>query len=96
MSTIVRFNPARDFLVARDLMERMYEQQFGPSNGNGEANGQSERRLPVDVYSTDNEIVLRAGLPGVKPEAVEISIAGEPFKGEKTAKVTLVEFSDFQ
>lgn len=41
-------------------------------------------RLPLDVYSTDNEIVILAPVPGVKPEDVEISLEGDTLtiKGE--------------
>ena len=33
--------------------------------------------LPVDVYSTTDELVLQASVPGVNPEDVEITIEGE-------------------
>ena len=82
MSTLVRFNPAREFLTMRDLMERMMDETFAPANG-GSANGDSAtsgRRLAVDAYATENEIVVQAGLPGVKPENVEISVEGETLK----------------
>ena len=37
---------------------------------------------------------LRRDLP--PPQSVVLSVAGEPFKGNENAKITLVEFSDFQ
>ena len=36
-----------------------------------------------------------AAAPAALPSAV-LSIAGAPFKGEKTAQLTLIEFTDFQ
>jgi HSP20 family protein len=77
MSTLVRFNPAREFLTMRDLMERMMDETFAPASG-GSSNG--DRRLAVDAYATENEIVVQAGLPGVKPENVEISVEGDTLK----------------
>ena len=39
--------------------------------------------------------VAAAPAPAAPPSAV-LSIAGAPFKGEKTAQLTLIEFTDFQ
>jgi HSP20 family protein len=33
--------------------------------------------LPIDAYSTDNEIIVTAALAGVTPENVEITMEGE-------------------
>jgi len=30
---------------------------------------------PIDIYQTENEMVIKASVPGVKPEEVDISIA---------------------
>ena len=77
MTTIVRYSkPARDFLTVRDLMERMFDESFGPTQDYAGA----EFRLPIDAYATENEIVVQAGLPGVNPENVEISVEGDTLK----------------
>jgi HSP20 family protein len=34
-------------------------------------------RLPLDAYSTDNEIIVTAALSGVMPENVEITVEGD-------------------
>jgi len=34
--------------------------------------------------------------PSAEPTNVVLKVEGAPFKGEKTAKLTLIEFSDFQ
>ncbi len=41
-------------------------------------------RLPLDAYSTDNELVIVADVPGANPEDVEITIEGDTLtiKGE--------------
>ncbi|MBI4316733.1 MAG: Hsp20/alpha crystallin family protein [Chloroflexi bacterium] len=75
MSTLVRFNPTRDFLTVRDLMERMFDESFQPAT-----NGNLEHRLPIDAYANGNEIVVQAALPGVKPELVEINIEGDTLR----------------
>lgn len=44
-----------------------------------------EGQLAVDVYQTDDEIVIKAPIAGVKPEDLEISITDEvvTVKGER-------------
>jgi HSP20 family protein len=39
--------------------------------------GERIMRLPIDAYSTDNEIIVTAALAGVMPENVEISVEGD-------------------
>lgn len=73
MATIVRYNPFQNYFNARSLMNRMMEESFGPTRDYAA----EEFRLPVDAYVTDDEIVVQAGLPGVAPEAVNISVEGE-------------------
>lgn len=40
--------------------------------------------LPLDVYQTDNDVVIKATIPGIAPEEVDISITGDTvtIKGE--------------
>lgn len=47
-------------------------------------------RLPVDVYSTPDKIVVMAALPGLKPEEVEITLE----EGLLTIKGTLPPLLD--
>lgn len=44
-----------------------------------------EGQLAIDVYQTDNEIVIQAPIAGVKPEDLEVSISDEMvnIKGER-------------
>jgi len=44
--------------------------------------------VPIDMYHTAEEVVIKAALPGVKPEDVDITIAGDTLtiKGEVKAE----------
>ena len=66
--TLVRWSPAYRHLhrVAREMAD--YQ---------AEAGGTRSARLPVDVYSTESEIVVSAMMPGVSPEDVEITFEGD-------------------
>ncbi|MGA2286618.1 MAG: Hsp20/alpha crystallin family protein [Dehalococcoidia bacterium] len=81
MADIVRWDPYRE--VAR--MTRMMDRMFGemPQLWRGEFDG-GEGTFALDLYETDNEIVIRGTLPGVKPEDVDITISGDllTIKGE--------------
>ncbi len=76
MNTISRYDPAREFVTLREAMNRLFEDSVVGSvpqrNGHG-----NELRLPIDAYATDHEIVVRAAVPGLKPEDVEITVEGD-------------------
>jgi len=85
--SIERWYPFTDLMSLRQAMDRLVEDSYvRPSRalaGPGEAGG------PVlDVYQTPNEIVVKAGLPGVKPEDVNIDVTGDTLtmKGETKAE----------
>ena len=50
--------------------------------------------LPIDAYSTENELVIIASVPGVNPEEVEITIEGDTLmiKGEVPAPLGNVNY----
>src|SRR5262245_42566667 len=60
-----------------------------------EALQQALKAIQQDLQ--DVKGLLQARPPSsAPPVAVNLELAGYPFKGERTAKVTLVEFSDYQ
>ena len=63
--------PFGDLVSLRQAMDRLFEESFvNPRSWNwGDGN-----LFPMDVYATDDEVVLEANLPGVKPEEVEITV----------------------
>lgn len=72
MRSVICWHPMRDLVSLREVMDRLVEESFvRPSWIN-----RRERmdRLPVDVYSTAEELVIIASVPGAEPEDVDISI----------------------
>lgn len=73
MSSLSRWEPFRDLLSMRDMMDRLMEE--------GLARPQSGYLLlgapAVDMYQTDDEIVVKATVPGVKPEELNITVTGD-------------------
>jgi len=73
--SMIRWDPGRDLMSLRQAMDKLFEESvIRPSNFTFEFGGGG---IPIDMYQTDNEIVVKATLPGVKPEEVDISVAGE-------------------
>lgn len=74
---VTRWEPAREFMTLRDAMDRLFEDSFVQPSWTALARrprtSQEEWRLPLDVYSTPEEIVIMAAVPGVDPETVEIT-----------------------
>ncbi len=59
----------------QELMNQMVSRSaYGWSN---QDSGERMVRLPIDAYSTDNEIIVTAALAGVMPENVEITVEGD-------------------
>ena len=75
MSNMTRWDPNREFMTLRDAMNRLFEDSFVGSYAGRD--GGAELRLPLEVYSTDRDIVVKAAVPGLKPEEVEITVEGD-------------------
>jgi len=67
----------------RDAMDRLFEDAFIQPGWFAPVWGAAEM-LPVDVYETDDQLVVKATVPGVKPEEIEVTITGDllTIKGE--------------
>lgn len=70
------WDPMTDLITMQDAMDRLFDEARG-RGGFGWRRGERLHRLPLDVYSTDNDLVIEASVPGLNPEDVEITIEGE-------------------
>ncbi len=87
MSSLMRWDPFRDMVTLREAMDRLFEESFVRPRGERLAPLGAEA-LAVDIYETDNDIVVKASLPGVKPEEIDVSVTGNTLsiKGETKAE----------
>lgn len=73
MSEITRWEPMREMMTLREAMDRLFDDSFTHSVGLG-ANG----GMPViDLYQTGDDVVVKASLPGLKADDVQISVTGD-------------------
>jgi len=80
MSNLIRWEPAREMMSLRDAMDRLFDDAFTRPLSLKDA-----WSVPaIDMYQTDEEIVVKAALPGIKADEVQINITGEvlTLKGE--------------
>jgi len=89
---IVRWDPFREMMTLRNAMDRMFEDSIVVPRIQSITNG-GEAPMALDVYQTDEEVVIKASLPGVKPEDVDISITGDTvtIKGEMKEETEVKE-----
>ncbi|GCE17075.1 Hsp20/alpha crystallin family protein [Dictyobacter kobayashii] len=71
MSMIMRHDPFRDFVSLRNAMDQLFEQSFVRPTWEQSSQGV---RAVVDAYETEQGYHIRALLPGVKPEDIELTV----------------------
>jgi len=71
---IVRFDPFRDLAHMQDRINRIFGEAYRHGDGDDVLKG-GDWTPPVDIFETqDHEIVLRAELPGLKREEIDIRV----------------------
>jgi HSP20 family protein len=80
MSNLTRWEPAREMMTLREAMDRLFDDAF--TRPFSMRDGWSAPA--IDMYQTDDEIVVKASLPGIKVDEVQINITGDvlTLKGE--------------
>ena len=81
MSNLIRWEPAREMMTLREAMDRLFDDAFTRPLS---LSGNTWSIPAVDMYQTDNEVVVKAALPGINADEVQINVTGEvlTLKGE--------------
>jgi HSP20 family protein len=87
MANIVRWEPFRDLISLREAMDRLFEESFIRPRA-GWLPPLGTEALVVDMYETDQDVVIKSSVPGIKPEDIDITITGDTLtiKGETKAE----------
>jgi HSP20 family protein len=77
MSNVIRWSPVSDLMSLHNAMDRLFGDTLGLGSGQSRTVGAvGEGYLPLDVYQTEKEWVIRAAVPGIDPQNVEVTSDG--------------------
>lgn len=66
--SVVRWDPVREVAELQRSLSRLFDNlRVDEGSGHG---------FPVDIYETDDEVVVSADLPGVRPEDIQVHYHG--------------------
>jgi HSP20 family protein len=72
MNMMTRWDPRREAMTFREAIDRMFDEPFGFRFPEMWRLDQIE--LKVDLLEDENSYVVKASIPGVKPEEVEVTL----------------------
>jgi HSP20 family protein len=78
------WGPVTDLVTMRQAMDDLFDETWA-RRSMGWRQGERMAALPLDAYSTDNELIIKASVPGAAPEDVQI-------KGELKAPLENVDY----
>ena len=74
MSNLTRWEPVREMMTLREAMDRLFDDAFTRPLNNREGGWSTPA---VDMYQTDDEVVVKVALPGFKADEVQINVTGD-------------------
>jgi len=74
MANLTPWEPFRDMRRMHDALDRMFDRAL---IGSSDYENFSFGSMPVDLYETDDNVIVKAAAPGIKPEELEITITGD-------------------
>ncbi|MBN1265661.1 MAG: Hsp20/alpha crystallin family protein [Anaerolineales bacterium] len=73
MANLTPWEPFRDVRRMHDSLDRMFDRAL---MGTSLSENLSFGSMPIDLYETDNDVIVKAAAPGIKPEELNITITG--------------------
>ena len=74
MSNLTRWEPVREMMTLREAMDRLFDDAFTRPLNLRDGGWSSPA---IDMYQTDDEVVVKAALPGFKADEVQINVTGD-------------------
>ncbi len=74
MSNLTRWEPVREMMTLREAMDRLFDDAFTRPLNLRDGGWSSPA---IDMYQTDDEVVVKAAIPGFKADEVQINVTGE-------------------
>jgi len=74
MSNLTHWEPVREMMTLREAMDRLFDDAFTRPINLRDGGWSAPA---VDMYQTDDEVVVKVALPGFKADEVQINITGD-------------------
>jgi HSP20 family protein len=90
--TLIRWDPFRNVSTLQDRINRLFEESFVQGK-EGETVAACHWRPVVDIYDTEQGLVIKAELPGVKKQDVSLEIKDNilTLKGQRSRQEDVAE-----
>jgi len=84
MNNLTRWEPAREMMTLREAMDHLFDDAFTRPFSMMRDGGANWSSPAIDMYQTDNDVVVKAAVPGFKADEVQINVTGDvlTIKGE--------------
>jgi HSP20 family protein len=73
MSNLTRWEPVREMMTLREAMDRLFDDAFTRPISMSGVSGMPA----IDLFQTEDDVIVKAALPGLKPDDVHISITAD-------------------
>ncbi len=82
-SNLSRWDPLRDMMTLREAMNRLFDESFVRPLAGAEA-PVAGSTLAVDIYEKGEALIVKAAVPGIKADELDITVTGDVLniKGE--------------
>lgn len=91
--TIVKWDPFRNVAALQDRINRIFDESFSRTADLDDDISMSAWKPLVDIYETDEAIILKAELPGIKKNDVSVEVKDNvlTLKGARTEEKEIKE-----
>ena len=91
--TIVKWDPFRNVAALQDRINRIFDESFSRTADLDDDISMSAWKPLVDIYETDESIILKAELPGIKKDDVSVEVKDNvlTLKGVRTEEKEIKE-----
>ena len=77
MNNLTRWEPTSEVVTLRDAMDRLFDDAFTRPLSLLRNGGSTWSSLPIDMYQTNDDVVVKAAVPGFRPDQVQINVTGD-------------------
>ncbi len=96
--TIVKWDPFRNVAALQDRINRIFDESFSSTDDIDDDISMCAWKPTVNIYETDEAIILKAELPGIKKEDVSVEVKDNvlTLKGERAEDKEVKEENYFR